>query len=136
MGDRMGKKRVIIKYVVGVGIAAAIFFAGAFSQGLFRKADRVEFFRTLSDCFLFPAVFLGGIGALSWIAQKGTFDMLSYGFSTIFGRMIHHGERQESYYEYKVRKGTEETEWLKHFFVIGLVCFAASAGCLLPYYAG
>ena len=128
----MGSRR-IFRYVISVGIAVAVFLAGAFSQGLFHETNRTDFFGTLSDCFLFPAVLLGGIGALSWIAQTGTFDMLGYGFSVIFGRMIHPGKIAESYYEYKGRKGEEQSGWLKHFLVVGLICFAASIVCLIFY---
>lgn len=102
-----------------------------FSQGLPQKTDTAEFLGTLSDCFLFPGVFLGGVGALTWIAEMGNFDMLSYGFYFTFHTLLHPLTAHESFYEYKERKRKEQGTWLKHWLIIGLICFAASALCLL-----
>jgi len=127
------KKRRILQYGGSIVLALAIFFAGAFSQGLFHETDTAEFFGTLSDCFLFPAVFLGGIGALSWIGAMGNFDMLSYGFSTVIQSLLHPTRVRESFYEYKVRREEEKNGWLKHFLVIGLVCLGCSFLFLFLY---
>ncbi|MCM1560110.1 MAG: DUF3899 domain-containing protein [Butyrivibrio sp.] len=127
----MDKKNVIRQYAVGGALAIILFLAGVFSQGLLQQTDTAEFLGTLSDCFLFPAVFLGGIGALTWIAEMGNFDMLSYGFYFTFHRLFHPLTAHESFYDYKMRKGKEQGAWLKHWLIIGLFCFAASALCLL-----
>ncbi len=128
----MNKKRVL-HYAVGACAALAVFVAGIFAQGLFQEPDIAERFGILSNCFLFPAVLIGGIGALSWIANEGTFDMLSYGIGTFF-QFLHPQKKRESFYEYKMRKQENQKGWFQHLLVIGIVCFAASAVCLLLYY--
>lgn len=124
-------KNDIRQYVAGGTLAIIVFLAGMFSQGLLQETDSGEFFGTLSDCFLFPAVLLGGIGALSWIAEMGNFDMLSYGFYFVFHSLLHPLTAHESYYEYKMRREQGPKTWLKHWLVIGLFCFAASTLCLI-----
>ncbi len=125
-------RRHIFKYAAGVMFALAVFVAGIFAEGLFQEPDMAERFGILSNCFLFPAVLIGGIGALSWIANEGTFDMLSYGFGT-FLQFLHPQKKWESFYEYKMRKQENQKGWLKHYLVIGLVCFIASVICLILY---
>ena len=129
------KKKEIQQYAVAIIIAVAIFVAGAFSQGLFEQSSLQEIFGCLSDCFLFPGVLLGGLGALTWIAGEGAFDMMTYGTQFFFKRLLHPKEKQESFYEYKMRKYEGSRQWLKHWFIVGLVCFALSVVFLLLYLA-
>lgn len=127
----MDKKNIIRQYMSGSALAIIVFLAGVSSQGLLRQTGTVEFWGTLSDCFLFPAVLLGGIGALSWIAEMGNFAMLSYGFYFVFQTLIHPLTARESYYDYRKHREKEPGTWLKHWLIIGLICFAASALSLL-----
>ena len=129
------KKMTILQYVAGILVAIAIFVAGAFTQGLFEETSLKEIYGCLSDCFLFPAVLLGGFGALSWIAGEGAFDMMSYGVKFLFDSMLHPKDKQESFYEYKMRKQDERKPWLKHWLIIGLICFVLSILFLLLYLA-
>lgn len=129
------KKETILQYVAGILFAIAIFVAGTFSQGLYEETSMKEIYGCLSDCFLFPAALLGGVGALSWISGEGAFDIMSYGVSFLFQRMVHPKDKQESFYDYKMRKVDNRKPWLKHWFFIGLVCFALSVLFLLLYLA-
>ena len=129
------KRDTILQYVAGIIIAIAIFVAGAFSQGLFEETSLKEVYGCLSDCFLFPAVLIGGFGALSWIAGEGAFDMMAYSISFVFNSIIHPRDKQEKFFEYKLRKEEERKPWLKHWLIIGLVCFALSVLFLLLYLA-
>ena len=127
------KKESILQYVAGILIAIAMFFAGAYTQGLFDETTTKGVYGCLSDCFLFPAVLLGGIGALSRIAGEGAFDMMSYGITTLFQSMLHPRDKQETFYEYKLRKEEERKPWLKHWFLVGLACMAFSVLFLVLY---
>ena len=126
-------KKSILKYVVVVVFAGLIFVAGMFSQGLLEKNTTKEIFGCLSDCFLFPGVLIGGMGALSWIASEGAFDMLSYGFGFAFNKLIHPLTAYESFYEYKMRKEEGEKVWLKHWLIVGAVCMTLSVLFLVLY---
>ena len=128
-------KKEFKKYVIAMIIAVAMFVAGAFSQGLFEPDTLQERYGCLSDCFLFPGVLLGGLGALTWIAEEGMFDMIGYGFKFFFGRMFHPREKQESFYEYKVRKWERPRTWLKQWFIVGMCCMGLSVIFLLLYLA-
>lgn len=127
------KKKYVLQYVTSGIIAAAVFLAGVFTQGLLQEKNGADFWGTLSDCFLFPAVFLGGVGAMTWISEKGNFDMIGYGFYYTFSRLLHPLTPQESYYEYKMRRAEGRGGWLKHWLVTGLVCLGASLICLVLY---
>lgn len=130
----MDKKR-LRQYGGGILLAVLVFIAGAVTQDLFGAGDIQKKLGLLSNCFLFPAVLLGGIGGLSWAASEGTFDMLSYGFYMVFQRLLHPQKPIEGFYEYKLGKEESRDGWLKHFLLIGLLCFCASAACLLAYTA-
>lgn len=128
----MDRKRVG-QYVGGIILAVAVFAAGTLSQGLFQETDLLKKIGILSDCFLFPAVLLGGIGALSWAAAEGNFDMLRYGFHMVVQKLLHPLKPTKGFYEYKVEREASRHGWLKHYLVIGLVCLGASVICLLLY---
>jgi len=127
------KKDTILQYVAGTIIAIVMIITGMFTQGLFEETSLKEVYGCLSDCFLFPAVLIGGFGALSWIAGEGAFDMISYGFSFVFNIFLHPKDKQEKFYDYKLRKAEERKPWLKHWLVIGLVCLALSVLFLILY---
>lgn len=127
------KKKHWKSYLVYSGVALLIFVAGAASGNLFSAQDLKQAMHVLSDAFLFPAVALGGIGALSFVAKEGIFDLMGYAFSMLFNRFIHPQNRQEAYYDYKMRKEEKRNGWLLEALVVGFVCFAASVLCLVIY---
>lgn len=126
-------KKSVGQYAGGAVLAVAVFAAGAISQGLFPETDLQKKIGILSDCFLLPGVLLGGMGALSWAASEGNFDMLRYGFHTVLHRFLHPLTPVEGFYEYKLKRDEARKGWLKHFLVIGLMCTGASIICLLLY---
>lgn len=127
------KKKHWIHYGICVGVALIVFLIGIFSQGLFEKSSAKETVRVLSDSFLFPGVLLGGIGALSWIASEGTFDMLSYGFAFCFSKLIHPHKSFMGFYEYKMEKSDKREGWLVPELIVGLLCIAVSAIFVVIY---
>lgn len=127
------KKKHWKSYFVYSGIALLIFAAGAASGKLFSAQDVKQVMHILSDSFLFPAVALGGIGALSFVAKEGSFDMMGYAFSMLFNRFLHPQGRQEKYYDYKLRKEETRNGWLLEALIVGLICLLASVLCLVIY---
>ena len=75
----------------------------------------------LSDCFFLPGALLSGIAGLSWIASKGTFDILSYGTSYMIGHFLP-GDNvfrtRQTFYDYKRQKDEKGRSWLN----VGLWC--------------
>lgn len=127
----MNKNR-FTQYFIYAGVAVVIFVICIVNWELFEAATAKERWRILSDSFLMPAALLGGMGALSWIASHGTFDMLGYAFFSLKSLMLHPKEKQESFPEYKLRK-EEKTGWLMPMFIVGMVCLLASLICLGVY---
>lgn len=122
------KKKTLIRYAVFLILGVLIAVCNFSGQGLFTEENPAEKMGILSDCFLFPAILFGGIGALSWIAAQGNFDMLSFGFSHFIMGIVRPRRRQESFYEYKMRKEEKQSGWAKEMFFSGMTCFVV---CLL-----
>jgi len=122
-------KKKLKSWIVNIGTAVLLFIAAAYLQGLFEATGVQMIMRRLSDCFLIPGVVLGGIASLCWVAVKGNFDMLGYGFKTLFDWMLHPRQKQESFYEYKMRQEEKNPEgaWPWRMLIVGVSCIVLSA---------
>ncbi len=123
----------IKKLIRGGILALAVFWAGMFSQGFFQEPELQERLRILSDCFLFPAILLGGTGLLSLIAREGAFDLFGYGISVAVRRILHPLHPPESFYEYKTEKAGSRGSWKKEDLATGTVCLCFSFLFLFLY---
>lgn len=126
-------KKNLVHSLIYVCISLGIAAISAYHRGLFQMTDPVEMTGILSDCFLFPAILFGGLGALTWIAAQGTFDMLSYGFYAFFTGMFRPGKKSETFYEYKLRKEEKGSGWNPGMFLVGMFFLAASVVCAVIY---
>lgn len=122
------QKKNIKSWIVNSLYALMFFLLTAMYHELFGETDIAMIIRRLSDCFLIPGVLLGGIGCLSWIAAKGNFDMLAFGAKLFVNMMIHPTQKQETFYEYKMRQEEKNPtgKWPWRTLVVGLVCMAFS----------
>lgn len=127
----MNKKKLIVSLVLSVVLASVYF--------IIKKPDCFEsvssFFGLISDSFLIPAVLLGGIGAISWIASKGLFDILSYGTKNFLGHFIKPIEKKLpcSFYDYKMNKEKKGRTWFQEIAVVGLFSLIISIISLIIY---
>ncbi len=132
------KNRNLITYIVGIVIGMIFFFIYAFSGGLFETTTTSELLRVLCDCFTVPGIILGGMGLLSWASNKGAYDMLSYGFGSVFGPFwnLITGKKSEykRFYEYKVEKEEKRKPWNREFFFVGLGFLALAGITLAAFY--
>ncbi len=127
-------KKNLISYIVWILLAALLFVLGGRSS----RQETGNFHALmgyLSDCFLFPAVLEGGLGALSWVAAHGSFDMLGYAFSRLANTFFHFRQEGETFYDYKMRKEEQRDGFLRVPLVIGGICLALSLLCLLLCFA-
>ena len=129
------EKNKIMPYVTNGCVALALFALCAVTGGLFSAETTVERVGILCDCFTVPGVFLGGFGALSWIASTGAYDIMSYGVSYLVSMFVRHRERAESFYDYKMEKAEKRKKWRAHTLIVGLVFFVAGLICLAVYYS-
>lgn len=127
------KKKTLVKFVIYMIFGLVMAVLNFESQGVFTEVTLGEKMGALSDCFLFPAVLFGGIGLLAWIAAQGTFDMLAFGFSHFIGGIVNPKKRQESFYEYKMRKCENASEWPKEMLLVGAIYMVLCLGFLVPY---
>lgn len=127
------KKKQWIHYGICAIIALAMFIFGLFTQGMPDKIGTKESIRVLSDSFLFPGVFLGGIGALSYIASKGTFDMLNYGVTSFLALLFHPQKSRPGFYEYVMEKSEKRKSILLPEFIIGMICMIGCVICTIIY---
>lgn len=122
------KSKNIRSWIANIFSAVAVFCVACWGQGLFKADSATLIIRKLSDCFLIPAAILGGVGAMTWISVKGNFYTLSYGTKTFIGWIVHPTQKQESFYEYKMRQEEKNPtgKWAWRTLVVGLVCLAFS----------
>ncbi len=112
-------------------LAAAVFLA--WRRDIFSAEDAGEIMGICSDCILVPGILSFGIGALSWAASKGAYDMLSFGSGSM-ARWIVPGmdkSRYDDFYEYKLEKEKNGRKWSPHLFFCGL----AAIGVAVLFYA-
>ncbi|MBQ7359641.1 MAG: DUF3899 domain-containing protein [Lachnospiraceae bacterium] len=118
----------MMSWIKNISFAILMFSLAAWGQGLFTATSAELVIRRLSDCFLIPATILGGIGSMTWIATKGNFDMLAFGAKLFFNMMLHPTQKQESFYEYKMRREEKNPtgKWAWRTLVVGVVCLVLS----------
>lgn len=123
-----------VKYLVNAILALICFLLAASGSGLWSSETAKDFFAHLSDCFLIPGVFVGGCGALAWMAHVGAYDMLGFGGRSITERFKPGEKHFISYYEYKQEKAEKRGEKMPlHGLIVGGVCLRLSAVCLCVY---
>jgi len=127
------KKKTLVKFAIYMVFGLLMAVLNFDTQGLFTEPLLAEKMGILSDCFLFPAVLFGGVGLLTWIAAQGTFDMLSFGFSHFIMGIMNPRKRQESFYEYKMRKEENGGGWPKEMLAVGGIYAALCLGFLVAY---
>ena len=95
--------------------------------------------RYLSDgCFVIGLT-VSGIGALTWIASTGFFDMMSYGIGygvrVLLGVFsINRKPKNRNFYEYKMAKAEKRSEPIYFILVCGMIFVLLSLVFLKCYY--
>lgn len=121
---------------IAAAVTAALFFAlSAKMGGLLEAEDAHEVLSKLTDCFTVAGVVLFGVGALSWGSSKGAYDVMSYGVNWLIKPFTSSRDKYESFYDFKMRKAEERSEWKKEFLLSGLGLIAIALVLLAAYYA-
>ena len=115
-----------LRYVFTVAVGLLIAFSICLFKGVFRETDTALIVRYLSDAFLIPGVLLTGIGLLSLLNKKGTYDGLGYTFHTMrrtfsmrgYREPIEEGSEDRTYFGYK-QKVKEKRKVAWHLIVVG-----------------
>ena len=123
---RITDDRPWLRYVFDAVAGLLIAFSICLMKGVFRETDAALIVRYLSDAFLIPGVLLTGVGLLSFLKKKGTYDGLGYTFHTMrmtFARRnylepIEEGSEDRTYFGYK-QKVKEKRKVAWHLVIVG-----------------
>ena len=125
-----------LKYLVTGIIFVVISILFMWNDGIFIKETTKDVFGSISNGFFITGGLFTGIGALSYIGSKGTYDSLSYGVSKIG---VHHlipgmpKDIPESFYDYKMAKEEKGRIWFPNLFFTGLIGILISVIFLVIY---
>ena len=126
-----GKNRWWLKYLITATVLSVFTVLVAWSQGAFSITDTQALLGALSTAFFVPGVLALGFGLLVFCSNGGAFDMVSYGFQSLF-RLYKKDPRDHKYggyYEYReARKQKKRTFW--YLVIVGAV-FVLVGGILL-----
>lgn len=121
---KTGKKKIDkVKYLITGIIFLVISLAFMWNDGILEKESVKEVMGSISNGFFITGGLFAGVGALSFIGSKGTYDTLSYGFAKIGIQQLLPGvqrEIPESFYEYKKAKDEKGRVWFSNLLFVGL----------------
>jgi len=130
------KKPDKIKYLITTGVYMVLAVLFMWNDGVFGKESVQEVLGSISNGFFISGGLFAGVGALSFIGSKGTYDTLSYGVSKIG---IHHiipgmpKEVPESFYDYKMAKEEKGRVWFPNLLWTGLAGIVISVIFVVIY---
>lgn len=112
---RITDERPWLKIVSAIVVGLLISFTVCLLKKIFQQTDAAMIIRILSDAFLLAGVLELGLGLLSWLRKKGTFDGLGYSFHTmrmtLFRRKNDKASANDArtYYDYKQKVDAKRT---------------------------
>ena len=108
-------------YITYIAVAMLVAIVSATVWQLFEHTDTLAIMKILSDCFTLPGVLLVGIALLGWVSSKGTFDIFGYSINGLLGLFKKESYyKQESYYDYRVRKSESRKPFNVPMLLVGL----------------
>ena len=122
------KKSILLCLAAGAVIAAAVI-----ALGISRENGIV---RCVSDGFFVAAVMLFGVGVIMWVRNKGTFDAIGFGLSSVFRLHVpaaYDIQKREEFSEYRKRKEKARRPGAP-LIIAGAIYLAASVAALIVYY--
>ena len=111
-------------YITYISVAMLVSLVSAALWQLFLETDPLVIVRILSDCFTLPGVLFIDIAMLGWVSSKGTFDIFGYsmrGLFTLWKKESYY--KQESFYDYRVKKDENRKPFNLPMFLVGIVFF-------------
>ena len=122
------------KYLITAGVLAVFVVLVAWARGAFTETDPKELLVKWCDAFSVPGILALCFGLLIVASNGGTFDMLAYGFKSIF-RLLKKDPVDRKYggfYEYrKARQQQKRSFW--YLFIVGAVYMLVAVALLVAY---
>lgn len=128
-------RRNLIKYSISFGLGLIYAAIHCFSRDI-GAMEPVDIYRTLSDAFFVPGMFMGFAGLLVWVANEGALDGVSYVLGNAFRSLMFMGRRGkvETYKEYVERRREKKTIGYSFLFVTGAVFLVVQTVFTALYY--
>ncbi len=131
-------QRALLRYGVTAVIGLIIAIPLAFSRGFAPGQAFALNARYLSDGFFVSGVLLTGIGAMSWIATTGFFDIFSYGMRSLlvlFTALVK-PKSHKTFYEFKLERDEKRKAGSYFILIVGLAFIALAFIFVTIYNAG
>ena len=118
----MNEKNKIWSYGVYTAVAMIITVTCAVIWKLFSQTELLQIIRILSDSFFLPGAMLVGVTLIGWVGSKGTFDIFGYSMRSLFSmfKKESYFSRQETFYDYRVKKDETRKSFNLPMMVVGL----------------
>lgn len=125
-----------LKYIIAAAIGIAVALIIMFTRNITGQDTVKQVFTILSDAFFVPGICLVGVGFIVWASNGGVFDMLAFGFLSLFDvlRKDISKRKYKDYYEYRQAKKGEKRGF-GFMLLVGLAFIAVAAVFTAVYYA-
>ena len=133
MQQGTSQQHTLVKYAATIVAGLVIGLTLCILKGLFKTSDTQQILKILCDAFGIPGILLACFGLLTFVAKEGTFDGITYSFSSM--RRVRRGyvadaKTPKSYYDYKEAvKGKRKVAW--HLIIVGLGFIAVSIALVI-----
>ena len=122
----------LTRYGVTALLALALALAVMYLRGLFSGGlSTAEIMKRISDGLFVSGILFFGIGSLIWVSSTGFFDMLSYGFKSVWYLFTPATKPRGSggFYEYKLMKAErrKDSPPIRHIALVGLALVLLAA---------
>ena len=124
-----------LRYVITAAVLAVFVVLVAWARGAFTTTNQRELLGNLCDAFAIPGILAICFGLLIVASNGGTFDMLAYGFRTLFRTLKKDplDRKYGNFYEYrKAKQAKKRTFW--YLVIVGGVYTLIAAALLLAWY--
>lgn len=112
-------------YSLYIAVAMIISLICATIWDIFSQTELLKIMKILSDCFTLPGVLFIGISLLGWISSKGAFDIFGFSVQGLLNLWKKESyEKQETFYDYRVKKDEKRKPFNLPMFLTGSVFLA------------
>lgn len=125
-----------IRYLVTGLVGMAITIAICLFKDIFKYTATIDRIAIISDATFTSGVCLASVGLLTWIANDGHFDTLTYGvkiLGNMFRREEHRTQLEKNLYEYRIARHTQKKS-VDSLIIMGAIYLIISAIFVYVFY--
>jgi hypothetical protein len=118
----MKDNKNLLSVVILTSVACVIFLTCATLWGLFDQTELLPALKVVADSFTIPGVLYVGATLLGWVGSKGMFDIFGYSIGGLFHLLKResYDKRQETFYDYRVKKDADRKPFNWQMLWVGL----------------